>query len=207
NLTISVDLVDVRNKRTLWGEQFERKISDLLATQREIASAITEKLQLKLSGSDSKGITKQYTSSNEAYQLYLKGRYYWNKRTAESIKKSVALDPLSLIFINNVAETYIELGELDAAYNECQRIIELDPNFWAAYQTLVWVHVKQGKFDEALLAAQKGVELSNRSNSSLTELGYVYGKLGRTNDAKAIAKELEEIYAAKTADGTNIAEV
>src|SRR4029077_1509299 len=55
NLTISVDLVDVRNKKTIWGEQFERKMSDLLATQREIASAITQKLQLKLSGNDARG--------------------------------------------------------------------------------------------------------------------------------------------------------
>src|SRR6267142_3397198 len=91
NLTISVDLVDVRNKRTLWGEQFERKMSDLLATQREIASAIADKLQLKLSGTDSSGISKQYTSNNEAYQLYLKGRFYSNKRSSGNLKKATEL--------------------------------------------------------------------------------------------------------------------
>ena len=66
-------------------------MSDLLATQREIAAAITEKLQLRLSGTDTKGITKPYTDDNEAYQLYLKGRFYWNKRTAENIKKAIEL--------------------------------------------------------------------------------------------------------------------
>src|ERR1043166_2726454 len=89
NLTISVDLVDVKNKKTLWGEQFDRKMSDLLATQREIAAAITQKLQLKLSGDDAKGITKRYTDSNEAYEAYLKGRYYWNRRTAENLNKAI----------------------------------------------------------------------------------------------------------------------
>ena len=56
--------------------------ADLLATQREIATTLTEKLQLKLSGDESKGITKRYSNSNEAYQLYLRGRFYWNKRTS-----------------------------------------------------------------------------------------------------------------------------
>ncbi len=75
NLTISVELVDVRNNKLLWGEQYERKMSDLLATQREIAGTITQKLQLKLAGNDTRGIRKRYTDNNDAYQLYLKGRY------------------------------------------------------------------------------------------------------------------------------------
>ena len=57
---------------TLWGEQYERKMSDLLATQREIAAVITQKLQLKLTG-DEKGVAKKYTNNNAAYELYLKG--------------------------------------------------------------------------------------------------------------------------------------
>src|SRR5436190_1332310 len=91
DLTISVDLIDVRNKKTIWGEQFERKMSDLLATQRDIASTITDKLQLRLSGNDSKGISKQYTTNNEAYQLYLQGRYFWNKRSSDNLKKATEL--------------------------------------------------------------------------------------------------------------------
>lgn len=323
NLTISVDLVDVRNKKTLWGEQFERKMSDLLATQREIASAITEKLQLKLSGTDSKGVTKHYTSSNEAYQLYMKGRFYWNKRTAENVNKSIELlkqavdkdpqfalaysaladsyvvvstytgerqtesmplakayaqkaieldptlaephaalgllnwmldwnkeaaesefkksielnpnygtahhwysrflrgigryeegfaeikraeelDPLSLIFLNNIAETQINLGDLDAADKTMQRMLEMDPNFWATYQTLVWVRVKQKRYEDALTVAQKSVELSNRSNAAISQLGHVYGRLGRRDDAMKVVAELEEKFAAKVADGREI---
>src|SRR5204863_2052314 len=74
SLNITVELVDVRNNTSLWGEQYERKMSDLLATQREIASTIAEKLQIKLNGDDT-GVTKKYTDNNEAYQLYLKGRF------------------------------------------------------------------------------------------------------------------------------------
>src|SRR4029078_8930559 len=76
SLNISVQLIDARTNKLLWAEQYDRKMAALLPTQREIATTITQKLQLKLSG-DEKGIAKKYTSSNEAYQLYLKGRYYW----------------------------------------------------------------------------------------------------------------------------------
>ena len=117
NLTISVDLIDVRNKRTLWGEQFERKMADLLSTQREIATAIAEKLQVRLSGIDSTGITKPYTNSNEAYQLYLKGRYHWNKRTGENIDKAVELLRQATEKDPNFALAYSALADCYAVYS------------------------------------------------------------------------------------------
>src|SRR5207237_6306821 len=108
NLTISVELVDVRNNKLLWGEQYDRKMSDLLATQREIAREIVDKLKLKVSGEE-RGLAKHYTESNEAFQLYLKGRFYWNKRTEEGMQK------------------YLEYF---------QQAIEGDPNFALAYSGL-----------------------------------------------------------------------
>jgi len=120
NLTISVDLVDVRNKRTLWGEQFERKMSDLLATQREIATAIAQKLHVKLT-TDSTGITKKYTNSNEAYQLYLKGRFHWNKRNEQDMQRSIEYfqqtieqDPNFALAYSGLADAYDLLGVSDA---------------------------------------------------------------------------------------------
>jgi TolB-like protein/lipoprotein NlpI len=326
DLLISVDLIDVRNKKTLWGEQFQRKMSDLLTTQNEIAAAIADKLQLRLSGSESKEIAKQYTSNNEAYQLYLQGRFFWNKRNSENLKKATELlraatekdpnfalayagladcyavsyyyvgerpreimplaktyaakaieldptlaephatlglvhwlldwnsataqkefqraielnpnyptahhwysrylraigrmddafqeikraeqlDPLSLVIINNVAEIHIDRGDLNAASKECQRLNELDPNFWAAHQTHGIVLVKQGRYDEALAEAQKSVQLANRSNASLALLGYVYGKLNKRADAETVIKELEQRYAQQLADGRDLAVV
>ncbi len=143
DLTISVDLVDVRNKKTLWGEQFERKMSDLLSTQRDIASAIAEKLRGQLSGTDTNGITKRYTDNNEAYQLYLKGRYYWNKRTAENIKKAIEV---------------------------LRSATEKDPNFALAYAGLADCYVvspnytgeRPGKWmPEAIAYAKRSIELDS----------------------------------------------
>lgn len=323
DLVISVDLIDVKNKKTLWGEQFERKMSDLLVTQKEIAAAIADKLQLRLSGNDSKGLTKQDTTNNEAYQLYLQGRYFWSKRSSENLKKATQLlkaatekdpnfalayagladcyavayyyvgerprdlmpfaktyaakaieldptlaephatlafaswlldwdrataekeflraielnpnyptahhwysrylravgrmdeafqqiklaeelDPLSLVVINNIAENYIDRGDLNAAAKECRRMMDLDPNFWPLHQTLSIILVKQGRYAEALGEAQKSIEAANRSNAPLALLGHVYARLGRSSDAEAVIKELEKRYADKQADGRDL---
>jgi serine/threonine-protein kinase len=108
NLTISAELVDVRSNKLLWGEHYDRKMSELLATQREISREIVDNLKLKVSPEE-KGLAKHYTESNEAYQLYLKGRFYWNKRTVEGMKRSLEY------------------------YNQA---IEKDPNFALAYAGL-----------------------------------------------------------------------
>jgi serine/threonine protein kinase/tetratricopeptide (TPR) repeat protein len=89
NLSISVELVDTSNHRQIWGQQFNRKMSDLLAMQSEISREISEELRLRLTGEERKRVTKQYTANAEAYQLYLKGRYHWNKRTLEDLKKAI----------------------------------------------------------------------------------------------------------------------
>ena len=120
NLTISAELVDVRNNKLLWGEQYERKMSDLLATQREIAREIVEKLKLKVSGEE-KALAKHYTESNDAYQLYLRGRFYWNKRTEEGMRKSleyyqqaIEKDPNFALAYSGLADAYDLLGAPDA---------------------------------------------------------------------------------------------
>jgi serine/threonine-protein kinase len=120
NLTISAELTDVRYNKLLWGEQYERKMSELLATQREIAREIVDKLKLKVSGEE-KGLTKHYTESNEAYQLYLRGRYYWNKRNPESLHKAVDYfqqaidrDPGFALAYAGMADTYALLGGPEA---------------------------------------------------------------------------------------------
>ena len=87
NLNISGNLVDARTNKSLWGEQYERKLSELLTTQREIVAEIVSKLQLKLSGESEQKLAKKYTDNNEAYQLYLKGRFHWNKRNELNLKR------------------------------------------------------------------------------------------------------------------------
>ena len=113
SLNISVELVDIRSNKLLWGEQYERKMSELLATQREMVAEIVGKLRLKLSGESEKLLAKKYTTDSEAYQLYLKGRYHWNKRQINEFQKAVDFfrqaierDPNYALAYSGIADTY-----------------------------------------------------------------------------------------------------
>jgi len=85
-LTISVELMDVKANRSIWGGTYQRKIADIQSVQKEIASTVSEKLLLKLTGADQTQLAKTYTQNGEAYEAYLKGRFHWNKRTDEGFK-------------------------------------------------------------------------------------------------------------------------
>ncbi|HEX3186966.1 MAG TPA: protein kinase [Pyrinomonadaceae bacterium] len=110
---ISTELVDIRDNKQLWGEQYERKLADMLSVQREIAREITNNLRPTLSGVDRSRMEKQYTANPEAYQLYLKGRFYWNKRTPADFKQSItffeqaiAKDPNYALAYSGLADSY-----------------------------------------------------------------------------------------------------
>ena len=88
-LTIAVELIDVARDSQLWGERYSRDPSDLLQVQEEIAREITEKLRLKLSRKEKVRIARRHTNDAGAYRSYLKGRYFWNKRRVESLRKGI----------------------------------------------------------------------------------------------------------------------
>jgi TolB-like protein len=89
-IQVSADLTNVQDNTEIWGEQYERKASDILALQQQIAGDIAGKLRSQLTGAEKQQVTKQGTQNTEAYQLYVKGRYYWTKRTNADIKTSIS---------------------------------------------------------------------------------------------------------------------
>ena len=88
SLNIQTELVDVAEVSQLWGQQYNRKLSDLIVVQEEISKAVSEKLRLRPTGEEQKRLTKRYTENPEAHQLYLKGRYLWNRRTAQTLQRA-----------------------------------------------------------------------------------------------------------------------
>src|SRR5204863_8451536 len=88
-LMIAAELIDVTNDSQLWGEHYNRKLSDIFEVQEELAKEISEKLRLKLTGEEKKRLAKRYTTNAGAYELYLRGRYFWYKRTEEALRKSI----------------------------------------------------------------------------------------------------------------------
>jgi TolB-like protein len=112
-LAIRAELVDARDDTHLWGEEYDRRLSDILAVQEEIARDISAKLRLRLTGEEKKRLTRGYTENAEAYGLYLKGRYHWNKRTGEDLQKgieyfqqAIAKDPTYALAYTGLAESY-----------------------------------------------------------------------------------------------------
>jgi eukaryotic-like serine/threonine-protein kinase len=130
-LRIGVELMDVQGNRSIWGDTYQRKTGDILTVQKEIARNISEKLRLKLSGADQTQLTKTYTDNGEAYQAYLKGRYYWNKRTDEGFKKAIGF---------------------------FQQAIDNDPNYALAYTGLADCYTLRS--DYGFLASQEGYALA-----------------------------------------------
>jgi tetratricopeptide (TPR) repeat protein len=106
----------------IWSEQYNRGQSDLVTLQSEIARDVSRKLKSKLSGAEVAKVEKNYTANAEAYQLYLKGKFYWNKRTGESLKQAAELyrqaiekDPNYALAYSGLAETYVLFSSYDVA--------------------------------------------------------------------------------------------
>jgi len=112
-MLISAELIDIRDGKQLWGDQYERALADMLSVQREIAREITNNLRPTLSGVEQSRMDKQYTANAEAFQLYLKGRFYWNKRTGPDLQRAVPYfqqaidkDPNYALAYTGLADTY-----------------------------------------------------------------------------------------------------
>jgi eukaryotic-like serine/threonine-protein kinase len=115
-LIIKVELVHTADGSQLWGAQYNRQLADIFAVEEEIANEIAEKLRLKLSSTEQKRMAKRYPENTEAYQLYFKGRYYWNKWTAEGTKRAIeyfqqaiAVDPSYALAHAGLADCYSSL--------------------------------------------------------------------------------------------------
>jgi serine/threonine protein kinase/TolB-like protein/Tfp pilus assembly protein PilF len=138
---VSADLTNVQDNTEIWGGQYERKASDIISLQQQIASDIAGKLRAKLTGAEKQQVAKQGTQNPEAYQLYVKGRYYWNKRTG---------------------------ADLNTAISNFNQAIDKDPNYAQAYAGLADVYVvmfsyaegdPKDFFSKAAAAANKALEL------------------------------------------------
>ncbi len=120
-LNIQVDLVDANTGAQLWGTEYERKLSDVLSMKQTIAREVTDKLRLRLSGEEQQRLTNRDTTNAEAYQFYLRGRFYWNKRTPDNFKKAIeyfnqaiALDPNYALAYTGLADAYALLSSFGA---------------------------------------------------------------------------------------------
>jgi serine/threonine-protein kinase len=179
DLNIQTELVDVRDGSQLWGKKYHKKISDLLVVQAEISKEISEKLLHHLSVEENTRLTKRNTENSEAYQLYLKGRYHWNKRSEVGVNKSLDYfqkafekDSTYALAYAGLGDSYLMLGVYGRREpKECfpiaktyiEKALRLDSGLAEAYATLGDINIH---FDWDLTAAErnlkKAIELNPR---------------------------------------------
>jgi serine/threonine protein kinase/TolB-like protein/Tfp pilus assembly protein PilF len=111
---VSADLTNVQDNTEIWGGQYERKAADIISLQQQIASDIAGKLRSKLTGAEKQQVSKQGTQNPEAYQLYVKGRYYWNKRTGADLAAAISYFNQAIEKDPGYAQAYAGLADVYA---------------------------------------------------------------------------------------------
>ena len=175
NLMVSAELLDVRDNKQVWGEQYNRKVADALAVQQEISREISERLRTKLSSEEQRQLTRRDTSNPEAYGFYLKGRYYWNKRTADNIRKAIEQFQQAADKDPNYALPYVGLAD-------CYSILEVYLGTPAS-ETL----------PKAKAFAERALQLDNSLAEAHASLGYTYDALWQWENAEEEFKRALEL--------------
>ncbi len=324
-LRISAQLVNVADGYHIWSEKYDRDLEDIFAIQDEISLAIVDKLKIKLLRKEKAALVKRYTDDLEAYSLYLKGRYHWNKRTPEGLKKAIQhfeqvierdpsyalayagladsyillaehsllppkdafprakaavikaldieetlseahtslafiktlsdwdwmgaekefkqaiefnpgyatahqwyaehltmtgryaeaiaefkraqeLDPLSLIIgVASAVTLFCGTRRYDRVIEECQKVLEMDPNFGGALNVLGMVYRERAMYEEAIEAFQKARTFDEGNTWVTAELGHAYAVSGNRSEAQKVLDELEQLSKRSYVPPDNIA--
>lgn len=213
-LNIQTELVYVVDGSQLWGEQYNRLPSDLLVVQEEIAREISEKLRLKLSGEQKKRLAKRHTKSTEAYQTYLKGRFYWNKRTLQGLRRGVEyfqqairLDPDFALAYAGLADCYLLMGSveygalhpkdaLQKAKIASLEALRLDGTLAEAHASLGYVRLFDWDWSQAEKEYRCAIELNPGYATAHHWYGLFLTAIGRHSEAfdeLTVAREIDRL--------------
>lgn len=211
DLILYLELVDAQTGNQIWGEQYNRKQADLISLQSEIARDVSNKLRVKLSGADEQKLAKNYTENAEAYQLYLKGRFYWNKRTPDNFRKAIEYFNQALITEPNYALAYTGLADTYAllavytggepprevipkAKDAALKALSLDNNLAEAHAALGQIlHNYDYDFDGAEREYKRAIELNPNYASAYQWYGELLAGLGRHEEALGKLRNALEI--------------
>jgi Tfp pilus assembly protein PilF len=209
DLSISVELVDVRDTRHLWGQQYNRKLTDIIGVTSEIAQEISGGLRLRLSGEEKKQLTKRYTENGEAYQLYMMGRYYTHRRTKEGLLKSIEFfdqaikkDPSYAPAYAGLAFTYGAMGfqgvlpPKDARQKQelaALKALEIDNDLDEAHSAMAFVRSEDLNWSASEEEHQLALKLNPNSAAIHQNYAYHLEWLGRLDEANQHLKRAQEL--------------
>ena len=206
---IQVDLIDADTGAQLWGKAFQGKASDLLTMKQNIALSVTEKLRLRLTGEDQQRIARHDTRNADAFQFYLRGRYFWNQRVSDSLEKALdqfqhALDrdPNFALGYVGVADCYVLQEEsagvpasesLPRARTAADRALQLDDSSAEAHTSSAMVYQHQWRWAEAESEYRRAISLNpNYPTAHQWYSNYLFEN-GRLDDSLREGKRAQEL--------------
>ncbi|PYS59026.1 MAG: hypothetical protein DMF74_22290 [Acidobacteria bacterium] len=141
-LSLNLELIATQTENVIWTDQYDRKSSDLVSLQNQIARDVTSELKIQLTSADQLKLAKNYTNDPEAYRLYLQGRFYWNKRTNSEVEKAVVYFQQAVARDPNFALGYVGLADSNEDNDRptkkeyIRRALEIDDNLAEAHASL-----------------------------------------------------------------------
>jgi TolB-like protein/tetratricopeptide (TPR) repeat protein/predicted Ser/Thr protein kinase len=210
DLEISVELVDARDDSHVWGQQYSRKASDIFALQGDLAKEMTSMLRMRLTGDDDKRMMKSATTNPEAYQLYLQGRFWWNKRTEGGLNKgieyfqqAIAKDPNYALAYTGLADSYHVLSDyglvapkeaFPRAKEAALKALEIDGNLAEAHASLGFIKTH---YDWDRSGGEREFQRANELNPAYATSHQWYGaafwQMGRLTESAAEFKRALEL--------------
>ena len=176
DVKLSLELVNVQTQNVIWSGLYNRKQGDLVTLQSDIARDVLSKLQARLSGADEQKVLRTQTTNSEAYQLYLRGRYYWNKRTAENLRKAMDqfqraadTDPNYALAYAGLADCFAVLGDYTGVPEHetipktrafAERALQLDSSLVEAQTALAYTYSLAWQWDQAEKEFKRALELN-----------------------------------------------
>jgi TolB-like protein/Flp pilus assembly protein TadD len=173
---VNVQLINATTDAHLWADTYDRKLTDIFAVESEIAKTVADTLQAKLSGSEKRSMAKTPTVNPEAYELYLKGRFFWNKRTGDDLRKSIeylkqaiAKDPGYALAYAALADSYGLLrfygGASPAesvvpAEAAAKKALELDDSLAEAHASLGLIATEELDLNRAVKEQERAIQLN-----------------------------------------------
>ncbi len=210
DLSVSVELVNAREDKQLWGEQYSRKLADTASVQQEIATAISANLQVRLSSEEKTRLAKSSGTNSEAYQIYLRGRYHANQTTEAELRKSIEYfqqaidkDPRYALAYAGLADSYSALGggwmylpptdTLPKAKAAAEKALELDDTLAEAHAALAYTTFFDWDWSGAEREFKRAIELNPNSALSHARYGECLKTRLRFNESIAEAQRALEL--------------
>ena len=209
---VTVQLISMADSKTLWSGKFDEQFTDIFAVQDSISEQVAGALALRITGDERRHLRKRYTENTDAYQTYLMGLFFWNKRSKEGLNKAVKYfqqaiekDPGYGLAYAGLADSYflIAYGECDPlprneAYEKSRstalRALELDPFVAEAHAALATVKVK---YDRDLVGAERSFEqaIAINPNCAMAYSRYTYflAAMGRLSESLKWIKRAQEL--------------